>query len=206
MDTTSQAADAQITEVRRAVTTTARQDGVHAVLSISQAYPTTVEDLWHACTDAERLRRWFGEVTGDLRLGGTYQVQDNAHGTVTTCEPPHRFTATWEYGGETSDVVVEITAEDDGARFTLTHSSDVDAEFWEQFGPSAGGIGWDLGLLGLATHVTIGTGTPPEETAWMTSPSGTEFVHAVAREWSALAVDHPPAEAAGRAAAFFAGS
>ena len=47
-----------------------------------RSYPTDIEDLWHACVTPERLKRWFGPVTGDLREGGTYQIEGNAHGTI----------------------------------------------------------------------------------------------------------------------------
>lgn len=55
---------------------TIQRDGQtqHTVQTISQSYPTTVDDLWQACTQADRLERWFAPVTGDLRLGGRYQT------------------------------------------------------------------------------------------------------------------------------------
>src|SRR4051812_39167686 len=66
----------------------------------TRSYPTTIDDLWEAITSAERLPRWFLPVTGDLRLGGRYQLEGNAGGTITECEPPRRLEVTWEFGGE----------------------------------------------------------------------------------------------------------
>ena len=71
-------------------------------MTIGQTYDATVEEVWEACTTAERIPRWFLPVTGDLRLHGRYQLEGNAGGEILTCDPPNGFTATWEYGGDVS--------------------------------------------------------------------------------------------------------
>ena len=53
----------------------------------SCTYDTDPADLWDALTNPKRLPRWFAPVTGDLKLGGKYQVEGNAGGTITECEP-----------------------------------------------------------------------------------------------------------------------
>jgi uncharacterized protein YndB with AHSA1/START domain len=40
--------------------------GEARVAVFTRTYQTTIEDLWDACTNPERLRRWYGPVTGDL--------------------------------------------------------------------------------------------------------------------------------------------
>ena len=40
----------------------------------SQKKPVENRDLWEALTSAERIPRWFAPVSGDLRLGGRFQV------------------------------------------------------------------------------------------------------------------------------------
>src|SRR5690606_39374253 len=72
------------------------------VATMSQIYDTTVEDLWDALTSKERLPRWFAPVSGDLRLGGQYQIEGNAGGTIEECEPPSGFRITWEFGDRKS--------------------------------------------------------------------------------------------------------
>jgi uncharacterized protein YndB with AHSA1/START domain len=62
-------------------------------------YDTDAADLWDALTSKERLRRWFLPVAGDLRIGGRYQFEGNAGGTITECEPHRKIAATWEFGG-----------------------------------------------------------------------------------------------------------
>jgi uncharacterized protein YndB with AHSA1/START domain len=48
------------------------------VVSASRTFATSPDDLWEAITTPEQLARWFGSVSGDLRLGGSFQIEDNA--------------------------------------------------------------------------------------------------------------------------------
>ena len=75
---------------------------------LSRPTATTAEDLWEAITTADRLPRWLMPITGDLRLGGRYQLQGNAGGEILICEPPKHLNVTWEYGGEISWVDAKI--------------------------------------------------------------------------------------------------
>ena len=75
------------------------------VVVAARSYDTDIQDLWDALTNPERIPRWFLPVSGDLKLGGRYQFQGNAGGTITACEPPRRVAATWEFGGAVSWVV-----------------------------------------------------------------------------------------------------
>jgi hypothetical protein len=45
------------------------------VVRIEDRYDTHIDDLWSAFTDPARLARWYGEVGGDLRVGGDLQVR-----------------------------------------------------------------------------------------------------------------------------------
>lgn len=85
----------QISAVRRTLGDRVIDAKDARVLTISQVYDTDVDDLWDACTNAERIPRWFLPVSGELKLGGHYQLEGNAGGTVERCEPPHSFAATW---------------------------------------------------------------------------------------------------------------
>ncbi|MBF8185456.1 SRPBCC domain-containing protein [Nonomuraea sp. K274] len=60
-------------------------------------YNASIEDVWAACTEPDRLSRWFLKVSGDLRLGGTFALDGNAHGEILRCERPHLFVITWKY-------------------------------------------------------------------------------------------------------------
>ena len=59
------------------------------VQTLEQTYPSPVADVWDAVTDPARIARWFMPVSGELELGGTYQLEGNANGTILECEPPN---------------------------------------------------------------------------------------------------------------------
>jgi uncharacterized protein YndB with AHSA1/START domain len=170
-------------------------------LSLRRTYDALVEDVWDAVTNAERLPRWFLPVAGDLRVGGRFQVQGNASGTIESCDPPHAFAATWEFGGQVSRISVMLAPRDDGTELTLEHHVPED-DHWRQFGPGAVGVGWDMGLMGLGCHLASGEAVDPAKAmAWFGSPAGREFVTASAQAWGeAHAADGADAEEA-RAAA-----
>src|SRR4028119_2076153 len=104
---------AQINAVRRHVGNRVLEAGEARTLTISQTYDASVEDLWDACTNAERIPRWFLPIEGDLRVNGRYQFTGNASGTIERCDPPTSFSATWECGGEVSWIEVRLTSEPD---------------------------------------------------------------------------------------------
>lgn len=169
----------------------------------SRTYPTTLDDLWDAISNPVRIPRWFLPVTGDLRLGGRYQLEGNAGGEITQCDPPRHLAVTWEYGGGVSWLDVRLAADErGGTRLVLEHAAP-DDEHWAQFGPGAGGVGWDLGLMGLALHIATGEAVDPEQgLAWLASAEGKSFVVRTSEAWSDAAVAAgEDAEAAKSAAA-----
>lgn len=174
----------QISQVRRQLGTRTLEAGEAKVLTISQSYDTTIEDLWDACTNAERIPRWFLPISGDLRVGGAYQLEGQAGGKIERCDPPNGFAITWEFGGQVSWVEVRLIAESpERTRFELDHIAHVD-ERWGEFGPGAVGIGWDSILLGLANHLASGASVTQEEAmAWTMSPEGREFMRLSGDLW-----------------------
>jgi uncharacterized protein YndB with AHSA1/START domain len=180
-----------VNAVRRAVGTRTLEAGEARVVTLSRRYGTDVEDLWEACTDPQRLPRWFAPVSGDLALGGTYQVEGNASGTVLTCDPPRSFTATWEFGGAVSWIELSLTEDGDGTRLQLDHIALVaDDAMWPQYGPGAVGLGWDLALLGLAIHLETGAAVPPSfrEDQWATTGAGRDYIRDAGEGWYAAQV------------------
>jgi uncharacterized protein YndB with AHSA1/START domain len=113
---------------------------------LSRHYPSPPEDVWEAVTDPDRLVRWFLPITGDLRVGGSYQLEGNAGGQILECDRPRLIRAT--FGGETSIVELRLTADGVGTLFELDHSVPEDMA-----GSAAGalfvGPGWDGAVLGL---------------------------------------------------------
>src|SRR5829696_5696148 len=84
------------------------------VVRLSRTYDAPVEDVWDACTNAERIPRWFLPISGDLRVGGRYQFEGNAGGTIERCDPPRSVEATWEFGGDVSWVQLRLIPEAEG--------------------------------------------------------------------------------------------
>jgi len=170
---------------------------------IVRSFPTDPADLWSALTDPERVPRWFLPISGDLRVGGRYQLEGNAGGTVEECEPPRRLRVTWEFGdGDPTWVTLTLAPEGAATRLELEHVGAVPEALWEQFGPSATGLGWDLALHGLALHVGTGASLDPAEAAaWMTSPEGLAALQQSADAWQEadVATGTSAADAAARA-------
>lgn len=192
--------ETQVKAVSRGLDSSDREGRQTRISTISQSYPTTVEDLWEACTSAERLPRWFAPVSGDLRLGGSYQVEGNAGGTIETCEAPRSFTATWEYDGDVSWIAVRVDPDGGGARLTLEHTAYADTmtEFWERFGPGATGVGWDLAFLGLERHLS--TDKPQESDGWEHTDEGRSFITASSARWAEASIESGTPRAAAEAA------
>lgn len=182
--------------------------GADAAVTLTQDYDAPIADLWDACTSPERLPRWFAPVTGDLREGGTYQLEGNAGGRVLSCDPPNSFRLTWEYGGERSDVEVGLTALSDGrTRFALTHVAPLN-DFWARYGPGATGIGWETGLLGLGPHLDSGADVVSQTQGWDRTEEARWFMERSGRLWgeahAAAGADPEEARAsAERTVAFF---
>lgn len=170
--------------VTREVRDVEREGRTARVVVASRRYDTSVEDLWDAITNAERIPRWFLPIEGELRLGGRYQFKGNAGGTITRCEPPHELAATWEFGGGVSWVEVSLRADGDGATLELRHTAYPEAH-WDQFGAGAVGIGWELGLFGLVRHLqNPSAARPPEgDPAWMATEEAKSFMRASGDAW-----------------------
>lgn len=139
------------------------QSGPEAfALVLRRRYDAPIEDVWDACTDPERLSRWFVPVTGDLREGGSFQVEGNARGEIRRCAPPRLLRITWQYGDRhPDDVELRLRADDDGGTVlelehaTLTRKVEVNGRLVDVVlnDPETGiwglGTGWELGLIGL---------------------------------------------------------
>ena len=155
--------------------------GETATVLMRRSYQAEPEELWDALTDPERMKRWFWPVTGDFKVGGTFQLQDNAGGEVLECEPPKRFKVT--FGGPTSLLELRLLP-GSGA------STELELEHSMGEPPAPGGSGalwvgpgWDGGFLALALYVSgdLPEGTNPVEMA--DSPEVVRFNEQSVRAW-----------------------
>lgn len=162
---------------------------------LRRRYEAAVADVWDACTSPERVARWIGPVSGDLRVGGSFQIEGNASGRILRCEPPRLLRVTWVFG-ETpvSKVELRLSSDGDGTLLELEHAG----RDWEGFGPGGIGVGWDLALLGLGLHLS---GRAPGDTdAAASSARVRAFIVTSATAWAA-AFEASGASAAQAAAA-----
>lgn len=174
--------------ITRKVVNGEREGKPTRIVVAERSFNTDIDDAWDALTSAERIPRWFLPVSGELKLGGRYQLQGNAGGTIEQCEPPRRLAVTWEFGGGVSWVTVGLSEAAGGTtRLVLEHIAIIDSQFegfWGQFGPGAVGVGWDLSLLGLAEHVENGWDKPPEtDTEWVKSDNYKSFARGSSTNW-----------------------
>jgi uncharacterized protein YndB with AHSA1/START domain len=194
----------QLQAVVRGLTTVERHGQNLRLLTAERTYKGAVEDVWDALTSPERIPRWLTPVSGDLREGGRFQLEGNAGGEVLGCAPPHRLSITWEYGGHMSWVDVELSAVESGTRLLLEHTAPVDPDTWEQFGPGAVGIGWEMALWGLAEHLATPDFDPAELAVWMSEPEGraymVELMTGCSDKWTELSISLGTDPAVARAA------
>lgn len=197
----------QIGAGTRSVRSAERDGKAVEVIAVMRTFATTPDDLWSCITDAERLARWFGPVSGELRLGGRYKM-GKIGGSVTHCEPPKVLAITWEHWGDVSWVEVRLTPESaERTRLELEHTM-LTGDHWQEFGPGAGGVGWEFALLGLDQFLAAGSWS---ETACAASQDGRVFLRASAEQWgnAHIAAGGAPDEAraaAQRNAAYYTGS
>ena len=159
----------------------------HAVI-LSRSYPTTLEDLWDAVTNADRIPRWFLPISGDLEPGGSYQLEGNAGGLITACQPQSHYAITWEFGGFISWVDVRVSDDGSGhARLTLTHTAHL-SDHWDTYGPGATGVGFEMGLLGLAMHLTDPNQPKPDPLEFAMSPAGKALLTGSSQAWGEAAI------------------
>ncbi len=199
-----------LSAVERAVSSLERDGQSARTITLRRNFSVALEDLWDAMTNGARIPSWFLPITGELTLGGRYQLEGNAGGAITACEPPSRYAVTWEFAGDTSWVEVRCAEDDEaGARLELRHTM-LHSPHWDEYGPGATGVGWELGLLGLALHLTEPHAPKPDEAIFAASPQGKALIKGSAKAWGEAGIaagEDPDAAhaAAGRTAAFYTG-
>jgi uncharacterized protein YndB with AHSA1/START domain len=183
-----------VIDIVNQVNSTHRELGSRAVaggdgrsLLLRRTYDAPIEDVWNACTDPDRISRWLAPIEGDLRLGGTYQLKDNAGGKILRCEEPHLLKVTWAFGGGmVTEVEVRLAhGEDGGTVLELEHASPAEIvdELVRAYGPGGTigiGGGWDLALLGLDLLLR---GTAFDPATWQDAPEAREFATRSCHAW-----------------------
>jgi uncharacterized protein YndB with AHSA1/START domain len=114
----------QIKATHRAIGDLALADGPGRSVLLRRTYPAALEEVWDACTNPERVSRWMGPVSGDLRLGGAFQVEGNAGGEILECERPRRLRLSWVLGeGMATEVELRLATDSAGTMLELEHTT-----------------------------------------------------------------------------------
>lgn len=129
-----------------------RRTGRARSAAIARDYACDPADLWSACTDRARLRRWFGEVRGDLQVGASLALEVGMPHPVTArvlvCEAPKRLVIMWSYDDDPrappDEVEASIEATAKGATLQIEHRSHAPHPFAIGIGS-----GWESWLWGI---------------------------------------------------------
>jgi uncharacterized protein YndB with AHSA1/START domain len=100
--------------------------GEARVAVFTRTYETTVEDLWDACTTPERLGRWYVPVTGDLRVGGSFQQVNMGSGMILVCDPPQLLKLSLGGGADEIELRLSPGPEDETTTLELQHATTLD--------------------------------------------------------------------------------
>jgi len=139
----------QINAIDRKVERLPAADGVGERVSVvmRRGYDAPISDVWDAVTQPDRIKRWLMPISGELRVGGSFQLEGNAGGEILSCEPPSLLRVT--FGGPASIVELRLTPQGDGETvLELEHTVPIEMA---QSGAGAlyVGPGWDGALMGL---------------------------------------------------------
>jgi uncharacterized protein YndB with AHSA1/START domain len=177
----------QLNAIHRKVEQQPAADGAGELVSVlmRRSYDTPIQDVWDAVTQADRIRRWLLPISGELRVGGRFQLEGNAGGEILTCEPPRLLRTT--FGDPNSIVEVRLTPQGDtDTVLELEHSVPL-AMVQSSAGALYVGPGWDGALMGLGRFLhgeAIG-----DPVAAANSPEVQEFSKHSVHAWAAAVKD-----------------
>ena len=146
-----------------------RSEDGKGVVRMEDRYDTDIGDLWSALTDPGRLARWYGEVQGDLRLGGEFHAHiagaGERTGRVDACEPPRRLLLTMRdpdpQPGQPDKTVIEATlAADGGQTILVVEERGMPLELLAAYG-----AGVQIHVENLAAHIA-GRERGDDEARW----------------------------------------
>ncbi|HEX2587179.1 MAG TPA: SRPBCC domain-containing protein [Gaiellales bacterium] len=143
-------------------------DGM-GVVRMEDRLDTRVADVWSALTDPGRLAGWYGEVEGDLRLGGEFHAHlpgaGNRLGRVDTCEPPRRLALTMRdpdaQPGQPEQTAIDVTVDAVGDQTNLV----VEVRGMPLSLLAAYGVGVQMHVENLTDHIA-GRSPDNSEARW----------------------------------------
>jgi uncharacterized protein YndB with AHSA1/START domain len=172
----------QLGAIHREVSRRQGADGEEVVVVVRRTYDGPMADVWDGLTDPERMKRWFYPVSGDLRVGGKFQLEGNAGGEILRCEPPRLLQVT--FGGPTSLVELRLSPEgEDRTVLELEHTVPIEIAM-NGAGSLFVGPGWDDAFVALDLYVH---GVFPDDPiAAASSPERQELAEQSVHAWVAV--------------------
>ena len=177
----------QLNAIHRTVERQPAADGAGERVSVllRRSYDAPIGDVWDALTQPDRIKRWFMPISGELRVGGAFQLEGNAGGEILTCEPPRLLRAT--FGGPASIVELRLTPQGDSdTMLELEHTVPIEMA---QSGAGAlyVGPGWDGALMGLGLFLRgEAVGDPVAAASF---PEAQEFSKQSVHAWAEVVKD-----------------
>lgn len=169
----------QIAAIERGVSRREVADGEEVVVLVRRTYDSATVEVWEALTDPERVKRWFYPVSGDLQVGGTFQLEGNASGEIVRCEPPRLLKVT--FGGPTSMVELRLSpAGEDRTVLELEHTVPMSMAM-NGAGSLYVGPGWDGAFVALDLYLDGVVADDPVAAA--NSPEALELSRQSVHEW-----------------------
>ena len=99
--------------------------GQARVAVFRRTYDAPIEDVWNACTDPDRLRRWYVPVSGDLRVGGRFEQARMGAGEILICEEPRFLKVSLGKGAD--EIELRLSAGEGAATvLELQHATTID--------------------------------------------------------------------------------
>jgi uncharacterized protein YndB with AHSA1/START domain len=105
---------------------TYQQHGDELEVRFERFYPRSIETVWSALTELERLKDWMGASLVEARVGGRIELMIGGvqpmTGRILAWEPPKVLEFTWSNADtENSIVRYELFRDGAGARMIFTH-------------------------------------------------------------------------------------
>jgi uncharacterized protein YndB with AHSA1/START domain len=149
-----------------------RSEAGAGVVHLEARYDAPIDDVWSALTEPARISGWYGDVAGDLRVGGDFTLSVptsgwEGTGHVSACESPHHLVVTtrenmdsYESGQGTApfeDTISATLTPDGAATFVVAEFNGLPLDKVEYYG-----AGWQMHAESLGAYL-VGEEPPSEK-------------------------------------------
>lgn len=195
--------------VRRRLEIEERGTHVRTALTLTCNLSLAPAQLWPLLVESSELAQWYGLLKGPLVEGERYSLSqgglsDGGQGQVLELVEPHKVSLTCEKNGVADPLQIRLDPEDDGTtRLRLTHTTLIDRDDFDRYGPGPAAIHWEIALMSLAAHTggwsaCSDDAVPVPSPQWRDGAQGAAYVQAWSVRWAAEALAAGVDEASAR--------